>query len=371
MQNGLHIFGILLLLLPRLGFGEVLVAEAGEVHQFGLRLAETVLFDAFADALRELRNLFHHLFFEVGELSQFGNNATVVLVCQHNRAVDEVAEDGQQLVVVLGLEVAPCEVGILGFRRNGGEHITEGVLLAGELLKVLVQPDGPVAGGRDLVAFEVQELVGGHIFGENVAAFRLQHAGEDDAVEHNVVFPNEMNQLCIRIFPPFFPVGAALGGGPLLGGRDITDGGIEPDVEHLAFGFGERHFHAPREVAGDGAGVQSRLNPRLALTVHIHLPVIFVTFENPLFQPRFVLIQRKIPVFRLLHHRRIAAKGRFRIDEVGGVQRGAARLALVTVSPLVVAVGTLARDVAVGEELFRLLVVILLGGLFHQFSFII
>ena len=145
MQDASYIVGIFFLLLPRLGLGEVLVAETGQVHQFGLCLAETVPLHAVANALRELPDLLQHLFLQVGHGSHLGNHAAVIFVRQRHRAVDKVAEDGEQLVVVLGLEVAPCEVSVLGLRRNGGEHIAQRILLTRELAEVLVQPDGPVA----------------------------------------------------------------------------------------------------------------------------------------------------------------------------------------------------------------------------------
>ena len=87
---------------------------------------------------------------------------------EHHGAVHEVAEDRHQLAVVALLEVSPCEVVVLGLGGVGGEHVAEHILLALEVAQVLVEPDGPVARGRDLVAFEVEELVGGYVVGKIV-----------------------------------------------------------------------------------------------------------------------------------------------------------------------------------------------------------
>ena len=95
-----------------------------------------------------------------------------------------VAVDGHELGVVAGLEVLPGKIVVLGLGSVGAEHVAQYVLLAGKVPQVLVEPDGPVAGGGELVALEVEELVGGHVVREDVAvAVGLEHAGEDDAVE--------------------------------------------------------------------------------------------------------------------------------------------------------------------------------------------
>ena len=66
-----------------------------------------------------------------------------------------------------------------------------------------------------------------------------------------------------------------------------------------------------------------------------------------------------------------AADGAAGIDEVGGVERCAAGLALVAVGFGVMAVGALAGHIAVGEELLGLWVVELLGGLLYKFTLVV
>ena len=93
--------------------------------------------------------------------------------------------------------------------------------------------------------------------------------------------------------------------------------------------------------------------------------------QNPLLQPVLILVQRQIPVLRLLQHGCRAADGRLRVDQLSGREVATALLALVAVSPFVVAVGALAHHVTVGQELLGLLVVELLGGLLHQLALVI
>ena len=91
------------------------------------------------------------------------NDAAEILLGQDQRPIDEVAEHGNELVVVAGLEILPGEVVVLGLGSVGAEHVTQHILLAGELVEILVQPDGPVARSGNLVALEVEKLVGRHV----------------------------------------------------------------------------------------------------------------------------------------------------------------------------------------------------------------
>ena len=81
----------------------------------------------------------------VGKLADGRHNTLVVLVCQYESTVYEVAEDCHQLVVVARLEILPSEVVVLCFRRVGCQHIAQHVLLAGHVAQIFVQPHRPVA----------------------------------------------------------------------------------------------------------------------------------------------------------------------------------------------------------------------------------
>ena len=94
-----------------------------------------------------------------------------------------------------------------------------------------------------------------------------------------------------------------------------------------------------------------------------------MAFEYPLAEPGLILIEREIPVARLPQHGFATAEGTLGVDKVGGIEGGATGFALVSVGTLVAAVGASASDVAVGKELVRLFIIILLGGLLDEFAF--
>ena len=155
-----------------------------------------------------------------------------------------------------------------------------------------------------------------------------------------------MNQFGFRIFPVFLPFR-----GQFPGGGNIPDGRVKPHIEHFPFSSFNWNFHTPVEVAGNGTRLKPLVDPRLALSVNIYFPVLFMPFQDPFAQPRFILVKREEPVPCFSQHRFVSAEHRFRINQVGGVQRGAAFFALVTVSFFISAVGACSGDVPVGKEL--------------------
>ena len=90
------------------------------------------------------------------------------------------------------MEVLPRKVIVLGLGSVGGEYIAKDVLLTGEILQILIEPYGPVARGRDLIPFEVEELISGDVLWQDVRSFSTKHRREDDTVEDDVVLTNEV-----------------------------------------------------------------------------------------------------------------------------------------------------------------------------------
>ena len=123
------------------------------------------MLDRIANDFREFGHLGHDFLLIIRIFAMLGHDAAVVFVCEYYGSVYEVAEDGQQFVIVARLKVGPGEIGVLSLRSDGSQRVTQHILFAGELLNVFVCPHGPVAGGGNLVAFEVEELVGGHVVG--------------------------------------------------------------------------------------------------------------------------------------------------------------------------------------------------------------
>ena len=229
----------------------------------------------------------------------------------HHRAVYEVAEVAVELGVDTGLEVFPGEVVVFRLRRIGAEHIAQQVLPAGKIQQVFMHPDRPVARGAYLLAFDVEKLVGRHRVGQHIASVRLQHRREDDAVEYDIVFADEMYQLRVFALPVIAPHGRQL-----LSRRDVANGRVKPHVEHFAFCTLDGHRHAPGAVSGHGAGLQAGVYPAFTLAVYIAFPLVLLAGDNPFAQPFFVLIQWKIPVLGKALFRDCIAQCAFRIDEL-------------------------------------------------------
>ena len=185
------------------------------------------------------------------------------------------------------MEVFPCKIVVFSLGSVGGEDVTEHILFPRKFFEVLVQPYGPVTRCRYFVAFEIEKFVGGHIFGEDIAAFGFEHDREHDAVEYDVVFSYEMYEFGFRVFPVTLP----RVGEKLFGIGNIADRGIEPYIQHFAFGSFYGYGYTPIEIAAHGTGLQAHIEPRFALSVHVRFP-FGMSFENPLSQEPFVTVER-------------------------------------------------------------------------------
>ena len=168
VDDGLNAFGVGLDNFPRLGVGQILVSDACQVHGFFLCIAEAEFLDEFFHLFLHTAEFADGLQIVFGQCSGCGHNAVVVFLGELEGTVHEVSVNGHQFVVVAGLEVAPCEVVVLCLGSIGGEHIAQHILFAGHVDKVFVQPNGPVARGGNFVVLKIEELVGGHIVGQDV-----------------------------------------------------------------------------------------------------------------------------------------------------------------------------------------------------------
>ena len=178
--------------LPRFSVREVLVADAGQVHRLTLGIAEVERVEQTYQLGLDGLKLGERSAIVVVHLATFGNNTVEVFARQYECTVDEVAEDGHQLVVVAGLEIFPGKVVVLRLGRVGGKHIAEHILLARQIVEVFVEPYSTVLRRRDLVTLEVQELVSRHIVRQDERPFGAEHGREDDAVEDDVVLADEV-----------------------------------------------------------------------------------------------------------------------------------------------------------------------------------
>ena len=365
MQDRFDTLRIALDHLPRLGVSQILVADTRNIHGVFQRLAEMVGLDVVFQRRFDRRHLRKRFPIVVGQLTRFGHTTVIILLGQHQSSINKIAEHGDQLAVIARLEVLPREIVVFRFGRVGTQHVTQNILLAGELIQIFVQPDGPVARSRNLVAFEVQELVRRNIFGQNIPAMRLKHRREDDAMKNDVVLADKMHHLRVVRLPIALPIGRKF-----FCSRYITDRRIKPYIEHLALSTLDRHGNPPIEVATHGTRQQSAIQPTLALTVDVGFPLLMAV-ENPPAQKRFVFVQRKIPMFRHPLFGHGTRYGTVRLDEFIGRKRRPAFLALVTVGAVIAAFGARPDDIPIGKERLGLGIVILLGGLLDELALVV
>ena len=127
-----------------------------------------------------------------------------------------------------------------------------------------MQPHGPILRGRNLVTLQVQELVGGYVLGEDIVAVSLQHRGEYDAVEDDVILADEVYHLGLLVLPILLPVGCKV-----LSSRDITDRSVKPYVQHLTLLALNGHGNTPIQIAAYSAGLKACVEPRLTLAIYV------------------------------------------------------------------------------------------------------
>ena len=307
----------------------------------------------------------------IGQLSTFRHSTFVVLLRKLQGTIDEVAIDCNQLIVATSLEICPSEVVVLGFRSIGCKHIAQFILTTWQFIEVFIEPYGIVLRGAYLVAFEVQELIRWNIVGQDVFTMSFQHCREHDAMEHDIVFADEMDKSGLGVFPPSLPRAQfRMGVAQFLSIGDVTDGSIEPNIEHLSLCSLNRNRNTPVEVASNGTRMQTTVEPALALTIDIGTPFL-VLLQNPLLKPSLVLVERQIPMLCLALHQRIAGLGIIGIDKFLGRESGSTLLTLVAVCFRSMTTRAFTLDITVGEEVSRLFIIELLGHFLHELAFVV
>ena len=181
-------------------------------------------------------------------------------------------------------------------------------------------------------------------------------------MERNVVLADEVDGPGLVALPPIAPgLRVALDLRPLLGGRQVADDGLEPDVDPLARPqVVHRHVDSPVQIAGDGPVVETVLHPTLREVQDVTPPPLATV--QPGTQRFGEVGKAEIEVLGLAHLRCAAGDLGSGINKFLGVQRAPAVLALVAPGLRVVAVGAGALDVAVGQEATGLGVVVLVAG---------
>ena len=193
-----------------------------------------------------------------------------ILVTERQHAVREVAPGRHQFVVVARHELRPIPIAVLALGHVDGQVIAQGIRV--EAGQRVASPDRPVARAADLLAFEIHELIGGHIIRQDQRDFFArenfherasdahQLSGPQRCVEEDVVLADEVELLRLRICPPIAPrIFLTRYLTPLNRGGEIADDCLEPHVEFFRFPtrLADRDGDAPIEVTGDGARLES------------------------------------------------------------------------------------------------------------------
>ena len=185
-------------------------------------------------------------------------------------------------------------------------------------------------------------------------------------MEDDIVLADKVHQFGFLRLPPFLPTLRK----QFLSVGDVADRRVEPYVEHLTFRSIDRHRNAPVQVTAHGTWLKMSIQPGLALTIDIGLPLL-VLFENPLAEPRLILVQRQIPVLGHHLYRLAAAKCGFRVDQLFRAEGAAAFLALVAIGIRIAAFRTSSCNIAVCKEGLGFRIEELLRLLGDEFVFII
>ena len=123
-------------------------------------------------------------------------------------------------------------------------------------------------------------------------------------MEDNVVLADEVHQTALVGLPPLLPALRK----KLLSIGNVANRSIEPNIKNLALGTIDRNGDTPIKVAANGTRLQATVQPALALTVNVALPLLML-LKNPVAQPGLVLVKRQIPVLGLNLHGSTAAEG--------------------------------------------------------------
>ena len=145
MEDCCRTFHVGLSEFPRFCVGEVFITDPGEIHCLFLRLSELEVIEQVFEGGFDIFELLNGCLVIFVQFSARGHASIKIFIREHERAIDEVAIDSYEFVVVACLKIRPCEVIVLGLRRISSEDITEHILFSGEILEVLVEPNRPVA----------------------------------------------------------------------------------------------------------------------------------------------------------------------------------------------------------------------------------
>eukprot|EP00166_Cyanidium_caldarium_P000929 ctg_1404.g427 len=156
------------------------------------------------------------------------------------------------------------------------------------------------------------------------------------------------------------------------GDAEVTDGRVEPHIEHLVGETVQRHRNAPLQIAGDAARFQAVAQPAAGHGQRVVAPAAALGCRvDPSLQRIGQARQLQEEVARGTHLGHTAGQRRSRSHQLGRVQQVAALVALIALGVLVAATRTGAVHVAVGQKLARLHIIQLRHGLLRAVPIVV
>ena len=177
---------------------------------------------------------------------------------QHKSAVHVITKNGNKFTVYGILKSFPRKLAVFAFRCYLREVITQHIytllspiFLFHKICDEVAHFQFPVSAGAHFITFQIQKFIGRNICRKDIS-MQFQHHWKNNAMKNDVVFSYKMNQLRIIIIPIWFPIFVVVDG-PLLGGGNISNRCIKPNIEHFTMGIFQWHLNSPVEVAGNCA----------------------------------------------------------------------------------------------------------------------
>ena len=211
--------------------------------------------------------------------------------------------------------------------RAAGEGVAQGVGL--ENPQALPDGEADAATCGHLGPREGHVLVCRHVVGQVEASVAHELGGPQQGVERDVVLPDEVDVAGVVVVPPALPgVGVTVAGRPFLGGRQVPDHRVVPDVNALSLAqVVDGKLYSPVEIPGDRPVLEPLVGPAGGRVEHMGAPA------SPCLEPGSNLLGEvrvaEVEVLGRAQLGRSAADLGPGLDQVGGVEGGAAVLALV------------------------------------------
>src|SRR3990170_725697 len=288
-----------------------------------------------------------------GQLAGAGHGAAEVVVSEGQDPIHQITPGGHELIIVAPHEVVPGEVGVGGLRHVHGQIVAKRVgIMARE---VVGYPDGQPEAGGGLAPANCLILIGGDIVREveglsGGLAISQKLGRPAKGMEENVVLPDEVVALAFGGLPKITPaLRLATALSPLLGGRQVADDVLEPDVDALAFVARQGDGDTPLQVTGDSAILQTLGKEAQREVEDVLAPVLFVTGQ-PVLELIVVGAEAQHEVLRVPYLRSGAVKLAAAIQQVHGIEDVATVVALIAAGSFMAAGGAGAFHVAIQQE---------------------